>query len=305
MLIPATEVAEFVSWKERPSLAGEWPVYVDFESSILDRDELVRRNGASVLPRGPGLKARIRHLIRWMTLPEGVIRANLDRLTRILLKEHARPTVLVVGGGSIGIGMETIYRHPDIRVLAFDIYGDDNVQFVADAHDIPLYDGSVDCVVVQAVLEHVLDPWKVVHEIHRVLKPDGLVYAETPFLQQVHEGPYDFTRFTESGHRWLFKSFSRVDSGAVTGPGVQLIWAIESVVEGVFRSRRMAVIASVAVFWLRYLDRVIPERYQIDDACCVYFLGRRAETPLAARDMPGHYRGAQHREMCDAKDDER
>ena len=35
---------------------------------------------------------------------------------------------------------------------------------------------------VQAGLEHVRDPWQVVAEIHRVLKDDGLVYAETPFM---------------------------------------------------------------------------------------------------------------------------
>jgi len=61
---------------------------------------------------------------------------------------------------------------------------------------------------VQAGLEHVRDLWQVVAEIHRVLKDDGLVYAETPFMQQVHEGPYDFTRFTESGHRYLSASSS-------------------------------------------------------------------------------------------------
>ena len=44
---------------------------------------------------------------------------------------------------------------------------------------------------------------------------DGVVYAETPFLQAVHEGPWDFTRFTESGHRWLFRAFERLDSGVV------------------------------------------------------------------------------------------
>jgi 2-polyprenyl-3-methyl-5-hydroxy-6-metoxy-1,4-benzoquinol methylase len=43
-------------------------------------------------------------------------------------------------------------------------------------------DGTCDAVVVQAVLEHVLQPDVVVAEIHRVLRPDGLVYAETPFM---------------------------------------------------------------------------------------------------------------------------
>ena len=69
------------------------------------------------------------------------------------------------------------------------------------------------------MLEHVLEPELVVAEIHRVLMPDGLVYAGTPFMQQVHEGPYDFMRFTESGHRWLFRRFERLASGATGGPG--------------------------------------------------------------------------------------
>jgi SAM-dependent methyltransferase len=40
---------------------------------------------------------------------------------------------------------------------------------------------------IQAVLEHALDPPVVVAEIYRVLKPGGLVYADTPFMQRVHE----------------------------------------------------------------------------------------------------------------------
>jgi ubiquinone/menaquinone biosynthesis C-methylase UbiE len=69
---------------------------------------------------------------------------------------------------------------------------------VADGHQLPIADGSVDGVWIQAVLEHVLDPSIVVQEIHRVLTPGGVVYAETPFMQPVHEGAYDFTRFSLS-----------------------------------------------------------------------------------------------------------
>ena len=51
-----------------------------------------------------------------------------------------------------------------------------------------LADASVDGVIVQAVLEHVLDPRTVAAEVERVLRPRGMVYAETPLMQQVHEG---------------------------------------------------------------------------------------------------------------------
>jgi len=74
---------------------------------------------------------------------------------------------------------------------------------------------SFDGVIIQAVLEHVVEPNHCVEEIHRVLKENGLVYSETPFMQQVHLGRYDFTRFTHLGHRRLFRKFKEICGGAV------------------------------------------------------------------------------------------
>ena len=166
-------------------------------------------------------------------------------------------------------------------------------QFIADGHQIPLRDASVDAVVIQAVLEHVLDPWQVVTEIHRVLKKDGLVYADTPFMQQVHMGPYDFTRFTESGHRYLFRRFRLIDSGISGGSGTQLLWTIDYVGRSLFRSPRMGTLLKAAMFWLSYLDRLAPVGFQVDNASGVFFLGRRAEHEIAPKDMVAYYKGAQ------------
>ena len=127
-----------------------------------------------------------------------------------------------LGGGGAEMNA-VLYENEALDILAFDIYGSSMVQFIGDAHRIPLADQTVDAVWIQAVLEHVLNPAQVVDEIPRVLRADGLVYAETPFMQQVHEGPYDFTRFTDSGHRWLFRKFEMIDSGTVMGSGTQLI----------------------------------------------------------------------------------
>ena len=117
-----------------------------------------------------------------------------------------RPRILVIGGGTVGDGLEELYADRAIDLLAFDVYASANVQLVGDGHPIPLADGTVDGVIIQAVLEHVLEPVVVAGEIHRVLREGGVVYADTPFMQQVHEGAYDFTRFTESGHRYLFRA---------------------------------------------------------------------------------------------------
>src|SRR5512142_97930 len=88
-------------------------------------------------------------------------------------------------------------------------------QIVCDAHELPFDDHTFDGAVVQAVLPYVPDPIKCVQEIERVLKPAGLAYAETAFMQQVVHGRYDFTRFTHLGLRRLFRRFQEVQSGPV------------------------------------------------------------------------------------------
>jgi hypothetical protein len=53
----------------------------------------------------------------------------------------------------------------------------------------------------------------------------GVVYAKTPFMQQVHECAFDFTRFTEVGHRRLFRRFDDIDRGVAVDPASALLWA--------------------------------------------------------------------------------
>ena len=76
---------------------------------------------------------------------------------------------------------------------------------LGNAETLPFPDASFDLVIAVAVLEHVADPFRCVAEMRRVLAPSGHVYAVTPFLQPVHMGAYDFTRFTPIGHRRLFR----------------------------------------------------------------------------------------------------
>jgi SAM-dependent methyltransferase len=269
-----------------------WPVLVDFDHSILCEGEVHARVGGSAIVRREfrGFAKRLKELI---VPPNYVARRNVARMLTLLRKLNFDPIILVIGGGVVGNGMEAFYEDDSVRIIGTDIYGSSLTQFIADGHQIPLADASVNAVLIQAVLEHVLTPTQVVAEIHRVLKPDGLVYAETPFLQQVHEGPYDFTRFTESGHRYLFKHFERVDSGKVGGPGTQLIWTLEYVSRSLFRSTKVGKLVKILFFWLCWLDRLIPARFAIDSAPGVFFLGCRAEREVTPHEMVAHYRGAQ------------
>jgi len=79
-------------------------------------------------------------------------------------------TILILGGGNIGTGLDKIYKSKDIKIISTDIYPSNNIQFISDCHNIPLKNESVDGVIIQAVLEHVLKPEQVINEVYRVLK---------------------------------------------------------------------------------------------------------------------------------------
>ena len=275
-----------------PEIGGRRAL-VDFEQSVLTEAGLRARDGTSPVARavdnGRGLRA--------LSSPGSrVTTEQARRMADWLSARTGRPRLLIVGGGTRGKGTPPLYETPRFDVVAFDIYASPEVQFVADAHRLPLADGAFDAVWIQAVLEHVLEPAVVVAEIGRVLAPGGRVYAETPFLQHVHEGPWDFTRFTESGHRWLFRDFALVDSGVVAGPAEVWLWATEMLTRGLTRSRAAGKASRLAWSWIRVLDRVIPRAFAVDGASCVYFLGEKSDVPLDPEGAIRHYAGAQRSE---------
>jgi len=272
------------------SVSGQ-PVLVDFDNSVLDENEIFILNGASVLQRR---QSRLRNWIKGSLLHPDANRlaGRIARQFARMLKEKVKkPRLLMVGAGGKGIGTDLFYDDPDIQVIGFDIYASPLTHFIADTHQIPIKSESVDGVWLQYVLEHVLDPWRVVGEVRRVLNNKGLVYGETPFLQQVHEGAYDFIRFTHSGHRWLFRDFTEIKSGIAMGPGVSLLWTLEHNVRGIFRSRAIGHIAKLVLFWLQFIEKIIPVDYCFDNASSFYFFGSKANTPLQPKDIVRYYRG--------------
>lgn len=267
------------------------PILIDFDESILSEENYVSNKVSSPITRKKN--SDVRRIIKGIVAPESKITSiNIERISKSL-KGNKEANILIIGGGSIGKGLQPLYDDKDIKIVSFDIYASDYVQFIADAHSVPLPESYFDCVIIQAVLEHVISPLCVVSEIERVLKPGGMVYSETPFMQQVHEGAYDFTRFTESGHRYLFKEFEEINSGVLAGPGVQLLWSIDYFMRGLFRSRSLGRAMKILFFWLQYFDSIIPEKYAVDSASAVFFLGKKVDATLSSRDIISYYKGVQ------------
>ncbi|PND57588.1 SAM-dependent methyltransferase [Mycobacterium sp. ENV421] len=253
------------------------PALVDFDNSVLDIDRLRATEGASVVERGRRLPRPLRRLVEGQNR---IAPVAVSRMLQLLRADAASPDkrlrILVIGGGVIGSGLDSLYDDSTIDLIGFDIYASPVVQLIADGHSIPLADGSVDGVIIQAVLAYVREPWVVAAEIHRVLRSDGIVFAATPFMQQVSEGPYDFTRFTAYGLQSLFNRFERLESGAISGAGTALRWSLGYFARALTRSVAVGSLVQLCFFWLRYLDEILDSGQSLDGATGVYLLGRKA-----------------------------
>ncbi len=222
-----------------------------------------------------------------------VTRANCSRFVAEVGKRTQQPLVLVIGSGTQGKGTEMLRDSIHVQKVGIDIYPSDTVDVVCDAHYLPFANESFDGVWIQDVLEHVVEPRKVVKEIVRVLKPGGVVYAETPFLLAVHENGHDFTRFTVLGHRYLFNRFDAIDFGGARGSDVSLAWATRYFIQALFRSKQMGrVFGIMALFVLRPVRGLLSKRAFFDSPAEVYFLGTKNEgAKLSHRDLVSLYRG--------------
>lgn len=280
--------------KHQFPIIGDIPILINESSSIFRISDYVHHRSTTFKPA-----SRLQRLLSRVLPDLGetlVTRANYAKFVDLLLKHSAHPQILVLGGSIAGRGMEDMLANPALEFTETDVSFGPRTMLICDAHELPFADSSYDGVIIQAVLEHVVDPYRCVEEIHRVLKDDGLVYAETPFMQQVHMGRYDFTRFTHLGHRRLFRKFEEIASGAGSGPGAALAWSGTYFLLGFVQSKTaitvIKVLTRLTLFWLKYFDRyLIDKPGALDGAWGYYFLGRRGEGVLSDRELLQLYRG--------------
>ncbi len=123
-------------------------------------------------------------------------------LDSLLLEELSK-----LSGHLIDIGGErkdlrsSVYATDSDRLKVTVINNNPNTgaDVVCDASNLPFKNEFFDCGLCLEVLEHVVNPNKVLQETHRVLRTEGKLIISVPFLVGVHGDPFDFQRWTEAG----------------------------------------------------------------------------------------------------------
>lgn len=268
------------------------PVLVNEANSVFKFDDFVAVK-ETTYKKTTNFRQFVKRLIPSINLNVNS-KQRFDMFFSRLKAEKAK--VLVIGGAFEGEGFEAESIPKNIVLLETDVAFGKRTNLICDGHDLPFKEETFDGVIIQAVLEHVLEPIRCVSEIHRVLKHNGVVYSETPFMQQVHAGKFDFTRFTHLGHRRLFREFSEIESGAACGTGMVLVWSYCYFLQSFFSNKLLGQIAfafgSLTSFWLKYFDYLLIKKPAVYDAASgYYFLGQKSAITLSDEELLKSYKG--------------
>lgn len=278
-----------------PIIAGI-PIMIDEQKSIFSQSDFLQPKQLFFdLSRWGKIRAFAATLLPSMGTSSS--KKHFSSFEKLLFQQQstARPRVLILGGSVLGRGMKKFANNTSIDFVHSDVSFGPKTEIVLDAHAIPYTEQSFDAVIAQAVLEHVIDPQQCVQEVWRVLKPDGLVFSATPFMQQVHGGAYDFTRFSRGGQRKLFDRFIEIQSGPSAGSGSVMAWSYQYLLLGLFGYTPLMrylikAFARITGFWMKYFDYMeLWNPYRSDGASAIYFIGKKSDTNISDRDIVIHY----------------
>lgn len=116
------------------------------------------------------------------------------------IKEYARGDLLDLGCGRAPLYSTYRSRVETVTLADWEnsYHTNDHLDVVCDiTRRLPFDNNKFDTIIFSDVLEHIPNPSSVIGELHRVLRPGGLVIMNVPFMYLVHEAPHDYHRYTE------------------------------------------------------------------------------------------------------------
>lgn len=110
-----------------------------------------------------------------------------------------------VEGQAALINLRSLF--PNKSYTGIDMREGPGVDSVADAENLPQETASAGTVIALSTFEHVPHFWRAFDEVHRVLRPDGVLFVSCPFHFHIHNHPNDYWRFTPEAFKLLLDQY--------------------------------------------------------------------------------------------------
>lgn len=195
-----------------------------------------------------------------------LFRYSLSKLLRSSIDNELSKHGLIVL--DIGCGNKPYYPFfKDIasEYLGCDIEKNHLVDIICPAEMLSLKDKSIDVIVCTQVLEHCKYPIRVIKEISRVLKGEGIAFVSTHGNFHFHPFPHDYWRWTQEGLEQLFSIFRSVKIIHQGGSALCLSFYIARGIyeisnwHFIFKPLRFTLYPLINFFGL-LLDKLIPDK---------------------------------------------
>jgi ubiquinone/menaquinone biosynthesis C-methylase UbiE len=148
-------------------------------------------------------------------------RLLLDFQTLTIFK-YLRKQIPAMQGKVLDVGcgnspFDYLVNKSTCEYVGIDIAGADNFDYqnskiiTFDGENIPFANNSFENIICTEVIEHIENPAKIIDEMYRVLKPNGLCIVTLPWSARVHFAPHDYCRYTPYKLKAIFAQFKSVE----------------------------------------------------------------------------------------------
>jgi SAM-dependent methyltransferase len=141
----------------------------------------------------------------------GQMNQFLHGVARAISETFTLPEPIVEIGAYQVAGQEEVANlrslFPGRDYIGVDMRPGPGVDCVADVEDLPLGDGSAGTIISFNTFEHVRRFWLGFEELHRVLRPGGVLIVSCPFHFHIHNFPHDYWRFTPAAFEFLLERY--------------------------------------------------------------------------------------------------
>ena len=160
-------------------------------------------------PVHPASNSLLQRIPNYIKIPndEISILLNIGKLLMLPLrgvtKSMIEKVILNAGCGRTAELEKSEKAHPDIKYVYLDIRDNVGADVVHDLNALPLpfADNYFDEIILSHIIEHLNDAYLFLEEVHRILKPNGIVRIVTPHYT-------DWTYWRDPGHKLHFNSYS-------------------------------------------------------------------------------------------------